>query len=62
MWDLLCSAINHYFRPKYFKTRADFLSASKKANAALRKFAVLAEQRGFPMHTFSVNLHICICQ
>lgn len=62
MWKLLCSVINHYFRPVFYATRDDFLAASAKAAARLRKFARLAEEYKFPMHTFSVNLHICICQ
>ncbi|GFR42747.1 hypothetical protein Agub_g3685 [Astrephomene gubernaculifera] len=62
MWQHLQAAVGHYFRPLHYKTRADFVAASRAAHESLVQFAKLAERRGFPGHTFSVNLHICICR
>ena len=62
MWDLLCIAVAHYFRPVHHKSRGSFLAASRKASDVLRKFARLAEQRKFPARTFTINLHMCVCR
>lgn len=62
MWDLLCIAVDHYFRPVDHKSHDSFLAASRKASDALRKFARLAEQRNFPARTFTINLHMCVCR
>jgi hypothetical protein len=62
MWDLLAAAIKHYFRPRHFDTRKDFLAAAKQAHDALLTFATLAEEKEFPEGTFTMNLHMCICR
>lgn len=62
MWDLLTAAIRHYFRPRHFDTRSDFLEVAKQARDALLEFAQLAEQNDFPKSMFTMNLHMCICR
>ena len=62
MWALLVFAVEHYFTPRFYDDREQFLEASQKARSALQEFGVIAEREGFPAGVFTINLHTCICR
>lgn len=62
MWALLTYAVQHYFVPRSYSSRAEFMIDAAKACAAMTQFAQLAEEASFSDRTFTINLHTCVCR